>query len=121
MPLVRIDITGPKPDAYKRALLAGARLAVTSALGVPDSSVTVRVFEASPECVDVPTCRTGRFTVVEVLLYEGRPPELKTALVSALRDIYADNPGIEPSAVTVFIHDASPTDLDVLPGEAEVH
>lgn len=121
MPVVRIDITGPKPDSYKRALLSGARLAVTTALGVPDSRVTARVFDAVPECVDVPSCRTDRFTVVEVLLYEGRSPELKAALVAALRDVYAKSPGIEPSEVTVFIHDASPTDLDVLPGQAETH
>jgi phenylpyruvate tautomerase PptA (4-oxalocrotonate tautomerase family) len=121
MPLVRIDITGPKPVAYKKALLAGARLAVTSALGVPDSRVTVRVFETSPECVDVPACRTDRFTVVEVLLYEGRTPELKSALITALRRVYAENPAIEPSEVTVYIHDASQLDLDVLAGEAEAH
>jgi len=121
MPLVRIDITGPKPDAYKRALLTGARLAVTTALGVPDSRVTVRVNETAPECVDMPACRTDRFTFVEVLMYAGRTPELKAALVSALRDIYAESPGIEPSEVTVFIHDSSQLDLDVLPGEAEAH
>lgn len=121
MPLVRIDITGPKPHTYKRALLQGARLAVVNALGVPDDRVTVRVIETPVECVDVPASRTPRFTIVEVLLYEGRTPALKTALISALRDIYAENPGIEPSEVTVYIHDASPQDLDVLPGEAEVH
>ncbi|MBN2405447.1 MAG: tautomerase family protein [Coriobacteriia bacterium] len=121
MPLVRIDITGAKPEAYKRALLAGARLAVTSALGVPDSRVNIRVFEASPACVDVPACRTDRFTAVEVLLYEGRTPALKSAFISTLRDIYAENPGIEPSEVTIFFHDASVTDLSVLPGEAETH
>ncbi|MDO9557974.1 MAG: tautomerase family protein [Coriobacteriia bacterium] len=121
MPLVRIDITGAKPETYKRALLSGARLAVTSALGVPDSRVTVRLFEATPECVDMPACRTDRFTTVEVLLYEGRTPELKAALISTLRTVYAGNPGIEPSEVAIFIHDASPQDLDVLPGEAEAH
>lgn len=121
MPFVRIDITGPKPEPYKRALLSGARLAVTSALGVPDSRVSVRLIETPAAHVDMPSCRTDRFTVVEVLMFEGRTPELKAALVSALRDIYAENPGIERSEVTVFMHDAAPGDLDTLPGEADVH
>lgn len=118
MPLVRIDITGPKPPEYRRALLAGAREAVTSALGVPSERVTVRIIETPAEDVDVHACRTERFTQVEVLMYEGRPPELKGALVSTLRDLYATSPGIEPCEVAVHFRDASTTDLDVLPGEA---
>jgi phenylpyruvate tautomerase PptA (4-oxalocrotonate tautomerase family) len=118
MPIVRIDITGPKPSSYKAALLAGARTAVTGALGVADERVTVRVVETPADCVHVPPCRTQRFTVVEILLYEGRTEELKRGLVSAIRERFAEDPGIEPCEVSVFVNDASPLDLDVLPGEA---
>jgi 4-oxalocrotonate tautomerase len=118
MPIVRIDVTGPKPPEYKRALLAGARDAVVSALGVADERVTVRVIETPAGSVDVPACRSDRFTVVEVLLYEGRTEDLKRALVKALRDAYAADPGIEECEVSVFINEASPLDLDVLPGQA---
>jgi phenylpyruvate tautomerase PptA (4-oxalocrotonate tautomerase family) len=119
MPIVRIDVTGPKPPEYKRALLAGARRAVVSALGVGDERVTVRVIETPAACVDVPSCRTERFTVVEVLLYEGRTEELKRGLVKALRDAFAADPGVEECEVSVFINDASPLDLDVLSGQAD--
>jgi len=117
MPIVRIDVTGPKTPEYKATLLAGARTAVVDSLGVGDERVTVRVVETPAEWVSVPHCRTERFTVVEVLLYEGRTEELKRALVKALRDTFAADPGIEECEVSVFINDASPLDLDVLPGQ----
>ena len=118
MPIVRIDITGPKPAAWKRALLAGARAAVVEALGVPDDRVTVRVIETPDECVDVPDCRTDRFTIVEVIMYEGRPDEMKQALGAAVRAHLERDPGIEPSEVSIVIRDPSRVDLDVPPGEA---
>lgn len=118
MPIVRIDVTGPKTPEYKAALLAGARTAVVDSLGVGDERVTVRVIETPAEWVSVPPCRTERFTVVEVLLYEGRTPELKRGLVRALRDAFAADPGVEECEVSVFVNEASPLDLDVLSGTA---
>jgi phenylpyruvate tautomerase PptA (4-oxalocrotonate tautomerase family) len=116
MPIVRIDITGPKSPEYRRALLDGARAAVTGALGVADERVTVRVIETPDECVDVPDCRSDRYTIVEVIMYAGRSEEKKKALVAALRDRFAADPGIEPFEIAVVLRDPSTTDLDVLPG-----
>lgn len=118
MPIVRIDITGPKSAEYKRALLSGARRAVVSCLGAGNERVTVRVVETPADCVDAPACRTDRFTVVEVLLYQGRDEDQKRGFAKALREEFATAPGIEECEVSVFVHDASPLDLDVLPGRA---
>jgi hypothetical protein len=51
-------------------------------------------------------------------MFAGRDLTLKTAMVAALRDAYAADPGIEPSEVVVSFRDATPEDLHVLPGEA---
>jgi phenylpyruvate tautomerase PptA (4-oxalocrotonate tautomerase family) len=118
MPVVRIDITGPKPPAWKRALLSGVRSAVVESLNAADSRVTVRIVETPAEDTDMPTCRTERFTVVEVLMYEGRSHEMKAAASAAIRKRLGHDPGIEPSEVSVYFRDATPIDLDVLPGEA---
>lgn len=118
MPVVRIDIAGPKPAEYKSALLRGARAGVLAGLGVPDDRVTVRLFETAPGDFDLPTCRTERYTVVDVTMYAGRTTDLKAACIAAVRERLADNPGIEPSEITVIFHDLTPTDLDVPPGEA---
>jgi phenylpyruvate tautomerase PptA (4-oxalocrotonate tautomerase family) len=118
MPIVRIDVTGPKTVEWKRAVLDGVRAGVTEGLAVPDSRVTLRLVETADDCVDIPDCRTARYTLIDVLAYEGHPPEAKAALVAAVRRRLAADPGIEPSEVAISIRDASKTDLDVMPGEA---
>jgi phenylpyruvate tautomerase PptA (4-oxalocrotonate tautomerase family) len=118
MPIVRVDITGPKTPAWKKALLTGVCAAVVEALDVPRERVTVRVVETPDDCVDVPDCRSDRYTFIEVIMYEGRDTGRKHALVEEVRRRLAEDPGIEPSEVAVLIRDSSVTDLDVLPGEA---
>jgi phenylpyruvate tautomerase PptA (4-oxalocrotonate tautomerase family) len=119
MPIVRIDITGPKSPEWKRGVLRSTREAVTGSLGVPDEGVTLRLNETSDDCVDTPDCRTERYTIVEVIMYEGRSDETKHAMVGAIRSALSADPGIEPSEVGVIIRDPSKVDLDVLPGAAE--
>lgn len=118
MPLARIQITGQKPAAYKRALISATRAAIVEGLGALDERVVVRLSVDDAECVDVPVCRTDRFTLVEVLLYEGRSEETKRVFAQLLRARLSQDPGIEPSEVAVALHDLSKVDLDVLPGEA---
>lgn len=118
MPLVRIDVIAPKTSEYKRALIAATRRAIIEGLTAEDHRVIVRVVESHPDDVDLPSCRTERMTVVDILLYRGRTPETKAAMVAALRKALAADPGIEPCEVAVFFHDAAPSDLDVLPGDA---
>jgi phenylpyruvate tautomerase PptA (4-oxalocrotonate tautomerase family) len=118
VPLVRIDVTGPKSREYKDALMSATRRAIVDELQAEDSRVIVRIVETPADDVDVPSCRTERMTVVDVLLYEGRTPEMKTLLSASLRAALAIDPGIEPSEVAVFFHDATRIDLDVLPGQS---
>lgn len=118
MPTVRIDLIGPKSAEYKRAVMRAARESITGTCGVGDERVNIRVLESAPEDVDLPDCRTERLTVVEVILYAGRTPEAKAAMVDLLRSKLLVDPGIEPSEVVVFFNDATPVDLHVLPGEA---
>lgn len=119
MPIVRVDVSGPKTTSYKAAVLDGVRAGVTSGLAVPDARVTVRLVEIAPGESSLPSCRTERFTVVEIALYEGRTPELKNACVQAIRDNLADLPGIEPSEVAVLFNDKRVEDLNLPPGEAD--
>lgn len=116
MPIVRIDVTGPKDAAWKRALASRTCAAIVESLDVPRERVVVRVIETPDDCVDVPDCRTDRYTFVEVLMYEGRGADLKRAMVERIRAYLADDPGIEPSEVAIAIREASALDLDVLPG-----
>ncbi|MDZ4168279.1 MAG: tautomerase family protein [Coriobacteriia bacterium] len=119
MPIVRIDITGPQTPEHVHAILRGTRASITSSLGVADGRIHLRVVETPASHVDAPACRTVRYTVIDIALYEGRTPELKAACVAAIRAALAADPGIEPSEVAVAFRDMSTLDLDVLPGEAD--
>jgi phenylpyruvate tautomerase PptA (4-oxalocrotonate tautomerase family) len=118
VPLVRIDITGPKEPEYKRALLAGVRGAITNAFGVDDSRVVLRVVETPADDVDVPPCRSERLCVIDILMYEGRTPEMKAMMAAEARRALALDPGVEPSDVMISFRESSRLDLDVPPGEA---
>jgi len=118
VPIVRVDITGPKSAAYVRALLRGVRTAVVEGLAAPDERVTVRVIETAADHCDLPDCRTDRFTVVEIMLYAGRDDAKKAACSAMMRELLAAEPGIPACDVSIAYHDMTPVDLDVLPGEA---
>ncbi len=118
MPIVRIDITGPKSHSYAAAVLRAVREAVVSELGAPDERVMMRLVQIPAEQVSAPACRTDRFTLVDVMLYAGRTPEAKAACVAKLRASLAADPGIPECEIAVAFHDMDPADLDVLPGEA---
>ncbi len=120
MPLVRIDVIGQRSAAYKQALMGAVRRAIVEDLAAEDRRVIVRIAETRAEDVDLPACRTENMTVVDILLYDGRTPEMKAAMTASLRTALAVDPGIEPSEVAVFFHDATPSDLDVLPGRADL-
>ncbi len=117
MPLAHVHITGPKPTAYKRALITGTRDAIIEGLGAPADRVVVRLSESDAELVDVPARRTDTFVLVEVLLYEGRSDETKRAFSRLLRQRLSHEPGIEASEIAIALHEMTKVDFDVLPGE----
>jgi len=118
MPLVRIDIVGPKDPGWTTALLSETRAAVSNAFDVEDERIVVRVVETPRERVSLPGCRTDRFTQIEVVLYEGRSDAVKAEFVRELRRRLAENPGIESCEIAVDLRDRTKTELDVLPGRA---
>lgn len=117
MPIVRVDVTGPKSHAYKASVMRGVRTAIVSHLNAPDERVSIRVCETEAESVDAPEWRSDRFTVVEVWLYSGRTPEAKGACVETLRQELSVDPGIPIHDVSVIFSDRSPEDLHVLQRE----
>lgn len=118
MPVATVDIVGSKSRAYKDALAAAVRRSIVEFLAADDSRVTVRIIETPADCVDLPSCRTERYTVVGILLYEGRTEEMKRAFAEGLRAALAADPGIEPCEIAIALHSMSTSDLDVLPGQS---
>ncbi len=116
MPLVNVDIVGPRTADYVEGLLTAAREAVIEALSVDDDTIIVRVNEAPRSHVGLPPCRTDSFTQVQVVMYDGRSDELKASLIDALRTRFGQAAGLRPSDVAVHLCEAPRTELDVLPG-----
>ncbi|TLM99440.1 MAG: tautomerase family protein [Actinobacteria bacterium] len=117
VPIVRVDIVGPKDAEYVSAVLAAVRGGVVSGIGAPDDRVTVRVIETPASHVDLPSCRSDRYTVVEIALFEGRTPELKAAAMDAVRANLASALAIPGSEVAVVFNDCAPCDLSAPAGE----
>lgn len=118
VPIVRIEFIGPREDVYVSALMRGVRQGIVTWLNAPDPRVAIRAIEVAEGHVDLPDCRTAGFTVVDVMLYEGRTAEAKAACSASIREALSLDPGIPASEVAIAYHDMTPDDLDVIPGEA---
>lgn len=105
MPIVRIDIQAGKSTAYKRALLAGVRQAITSALDLDNDRVMQRIVETPPEDIDTTSIRSDRLTIIEITMVAGRGPELKESLYKAISKRLDLEPGISAHDLVVLIND----------------
>jgi hypothetical protein len=105
VPIVRIDIQAGKTTVYKRALLGGVRMAITSVLGVPDDRVMQRIVETPAEDIDTTEIRSDRLTVVEISMLAGRGPELKEELYRAISKRLSFEPGISEHDLIVVVND----------------
>jgi len=105
VPIVRIDIQAGKSIDYRHALLSGVRRGVTSALGVPDERVTVRIVETPAENIDTAGVKSDRYTVVEISMLPGRGAELKEPMYQAIAEELVADPGITAPDLVVLVHD----------------
>jgi phenylpyruvate tautomerase PptA (4-oxalocrotonate tautomerase family) len=101
MPFVRIDIQSGKSTAYKRAILASTRRAISSALGVGGERVLQRITESPVDDIDVLE-RSDRFTLVEIAMKE-RDNERKQRLYAAVVNELGESPGIVAHDVAVYL------------------
>ena len=107
MPFVRIDIQSGKTTAYKRAILASTRRAITSALGVGGERVFQRIVETPRDDIDVADERSDRFTLVEIAM-KPRETDLKHRLYAAVVNELGESPGIVAHDVAVYVVEQPP-------------
>jgi len=107
VPIVRIDIESGKPTAYKRAVLHGVRTAITTALGVPDDRVMLRVVETPAEDIDITPNRSSSLAIIEIAMLPGRGPDLKSKLYESIVANLSADPGIHAKDVMVLVSDPS--------------
>jgi len=113
MPLIRVDVTGPKAPEWKAAVMRGVRAGLVNGAGAPDEHVSVRVIEAPADSVDITNGRANDFIYIEVIWFEGRDATQKLAVVSIIRESLAADPGIAPTNINIAFSDFSHDDLHV--------
>lgn len=107
MPIVRIDIQSGKSTLYKRAVLHSIRAAITSALGVGDERVMLRIVETSAEDIDITANRSGSLAIIEISMLPGRGPDLKSRLYESIVSNLSADPGIHAADIMVLVNDPS--------------
>ena len=104
MPLVRIEITTGKSQAYKAAMLDGIHNALVEAIKIPDSDRRQRLYELD-ELHFERTGRSDQYMIIEITMFKGRSFEAKKALYAAIvRNLEAD-PGIPGGEISIVIHE----------------
>lgn len=104
MPLARIEVRRPRPEAEVRALMTVVHESLSHALQVPESDRHVRYLEYPPERFVAPPDRGEDFTLVELTLLPGRSLAAKKAVYEGIVSGFAGL-GIDPAEVLVVIHE----------------
>ncbi|OLS13753.1 MAG: 4-oxalocrotonate tautomerase [Promethearchaeota archaeon CR_4] len=105
MPLVKIEIVGPKDEAYKKAVLDGVHEALVHALKVPVDDRTQRLYVLGPENFEYRSGRTDQFTLIEILLFAGRSKEAKKKLYSRIVENLKEQPGIASKDILIVLNE----------------
>lgn len=111
MPLVTVTLRGPKPPAFKTAVLDAIHAALVAA-GVPPTDRFQRVIELDgadfrydATYPDAARARTADFVLVEILLSVGRSVKVKRQLLADLVEGLRSNPGLDPEDVMVVFNE----------------
>lgn len=116
MPILHTRIpTGSTPE-QKEALLTGLTEAVVQEVGAPLASVRVTLEEVEPAHTIVGGKLAHPMAFVELLLIEGRTPEVKAAVVGAIADTLERVIGVSKQDSRTLIIDVPTTDMGVAGG-----
>jgi phenylpyruvate tautomerase PptA (4-oxalocrotonate tautomerase family) len=105
LPLVKIEIIGPKDEAYKTAVLDGVHDALVHALEIPQDDRNQRLYVLDPENFERRPGRTDRFVVIEIFLFAGRSKDAKKKLYSRIVDNLGKRPGITPEDILIVLNE----------------
>lgn len=112
MPLVTLSVRGPKPEAFKTAVLDAVHAALVAA-GVPATDRFQRVieldaadFRVDPSYPDAASPRTDDFVLIEVLWSVGRSVKIKKKLLEDLMQRLSAQ-GLDPEHVMVVFKETA--------------
>ena len=86
MPIVKVSIRKGRSKSEKRALLDAVHSSLIEAFQIPDWDRYQRIFEFENEDFEVPSNRSERFTLIEIIIFPGRSLDAKRKLYKSIND-----------------------------------
>jgi phenylpyruvate tautomerase PptA (4-oxalocrotonate tautomerase family) len=105
MPVVKIEMRAGKPAQYKKALLDGVHQALVEAFKIPDYDRNQKIYEFSPENMEIPFNKTADCIVIEITAFQGRSMAAKKNLYKNIVDELTARTGISGDDITVILHE----------------
>ena len=105
MPLIRVDIVKGKSPEYKKILLDCIHEGMMETLGIEDWDRFQRIIEIDKENFEIPSGKTGNFTIIEITMFQGRSKEQKRALIEIITKKLGERLEIIPTDVFIIINE----------------
>jgi phenylpyruvate tautomerase PptA (4-oxalocrotonate tautomerase family) len=95
MPTVKIHISALMLPFQKPILVKEVRKSLTELLDINDKIGQVILYEALPQLRSVHESRNNNFVYVEITMYPGRSPQVKTSLLQRISGIISKYAEVE--------------------------
>ena len=105
MPIVKIEMLAGKSAGYKKAILDGVHHALVTAFKIPDSDRNQKIFEFTPENMEIPANRTANYIVIEITVFQGRSLDAKRNLYMNIVTELATRTGIKGDDITIVLQE----------------
>ena len=103
MPQVKIYGLRAQLDSHRVPLSDAIHAGLTSAFGLPESKRFQRFIALEPEDFVFPSVRTQNYTIIEIVMFEGRSAEAKRSLICALFANIEAATGIAPQDIEITL------------------
>jgi phenylpyruvate tautomerase PptA (4-oxalocrotonate tautomerase family) len=106
MPLVKIEMRAGKTADYKKAILDGVHQALVAAFKIPDYDRSQKIYELTPENMEIPANRTADYIVIEITAFQGRSIDAKRNLYKKVVDELSARVGISGDDIVIILQEA---------------
>ena len=105
MPLVKISLRKGTSPEYRKVILDGIHSALVEAFLIPDSDRHQQIYELDEDNFEIPSTRSTRFVVIEIIAFHGRSLQAKKKLYHAIARNLGNSPGIPDNDILIILHE----------------
>lgn len=105
MPFVKISLRKGQSPEYKRSILDGVHAALVEAFLIPDEDRHQQVYELDQNDFEIPSAKSNRFVVIEIIAFQGRSFAAKKKLYALIVQNLGKSPGIAGDDILIILHE----------------